>query len=290
MMGKRMKKTEFVLLGCLLAAALGRAQSTASQYSLAGNNLYAQKNYDQAIRYYKAALNADASNWQAFQGLGNCYYAKGDKAQALSNYQQSLNLHPDNPGLSSFTDSLRAQSNATSQPTPMAHQTEAERKSFQQSFSRSDEHFELGPTLALVINETSGLGFGLGGDGFYMLDANWGLGGLAHLYVSSDSSISATVLELVPAVKFKFGGRALNPYLVGGFGLAVVSATSESNGPDFGTTAAGAYPVFDLGVGIEFHFLPDVNLFGEARIDEVLAPGASASYYPLEVGAIFNQL
>ena len=96
----------FLLLGLVGSSS---AQDQSLQYYQAGNTFYAQRNYDQAIRYYQYAGQLNPNLWQAYQGLGNCYYAKGDKATALTNYQKALAINPNNPQLSSFVQSLQAQ-------------------------------------------------------------------------------------------------------------------------------------------------------------------------------------
>src|ERR1035441_11072724 len=94
-----MKKFKFVgvsILFILVLASGARAQDQSSPYLQAGNTFYSQKNYNQAIRYYQAAVQFNANSWQAYQGLGGCYYAKGDNGNALANYQKSLDINPNN--------------------------------------------------------------------------------------------------------------------------------------------------------------------------------------------------
>jgi hypothetical protein len=38
--------------------------------------------------------------------IGNCQYAKGDRASALQSWRRALAIHPDNPGLKAFVESL----------------------------------------------------------------------------------------------------------------------------------------------------------------------------------------
>ncbi|MGH7738533.1 MAG: tetratricopeptide repeat protein [bacterium] len=90
--------------------------ATAQQYYAAGVQQYQQKQYNQAVQYLKAAIQMDASNWEAYQTMGSAYYAEGDKTDALSSYDKSLALHP-NPQLRSFADNLRASTPAPPLPT-----------------------------------------------------------------------------------------------------------------------------------------------------------------------------
>ena len=69
--------------------------------------LYNQHEYSEASRYFQAAVDADPGNWQAYQGLGLCDYAQGDKAGAKQAFDRSLTIHPDNPQLARFDESLQ---------------------------------------------------------------------------------------------------------------------------------------------------------------------------------------
>ncbi|HVM33493.1 MAG TPA: tetratricopeptide repeat protein [bacterium] len=99
-----MSKT--ILKSLLFFLPVAAFAATAQQYYDAGLQLYNQKQYNQAVAYFKAAVQMDPSNWQADQALGSAYYAEGDKTDALSAYDQSLALHP-NPQLQQFADGLR---------------------------------------------------------------------------------------------------------------------------------------------------------------------------------------
>jgi tetratricopeptide (TPR) repeat protein len=142
----------FVFFLFLGSAGLSAAQDLSMRYYQAGNTLYLQKNYDRAILYYNAALQTNPNLWQAYQGLGNCSYAQGDKVKALSDYQKCLSLHPDNPSLSSFTQSLGTE-------------LEKDQASLSKRYwvsGRTDEHFEISPSLGIAIQQ----GYE-GGDGFW---------------------------------------------------------------------------------------------------------------------------
>ncbi|HJT23998.1 MAG TPA: tetratricopeptide repeat protein [bacterium] len=88
----------------LLAPAAFAA--TSWEYYQAGMRLYNQHEYNEASRYFGAAVNQDPNNWQAYQGLGLCDYALGDKAGAKQAFDRSLTIHPDNPQLARFDESL----------------------------------------------------------------------------------------------------------------------------------------------------------------------------------------
>jgi len=99
-----------ILLGLMVLPAGLRSQgATAEQYYQYGNQYYAAKNYNYAARYYYAAVKTNPNLAPAYQGLGNCYLLMGRKAEALGYYEKALALNPNNPQLSAYVNSLRAQ-------------------------------------------------------------------------------------------------------------------------------------------------------------------------------------
>ena len=82
--------------------------ATSRDYYQAGLRLYNQHEYNSASGYFKAAIQEDRENWQAYQGLGLCDYALGDRAAAKGAFDKSLSLHPNNPSLKKFSDSLES--------------------------------------------------------------------------------------------------------------------------------------------------------------------------------------
>jgi tetratricopeptide (TPR) repeat protein len=101
-----------IALGCL-APSIARA-ATAEDYYKAGLTLTQQNQHEQAIKYYQAAVQLDPNHWQAQQAMGTSYYQMGKKPEALTAFDASLKIHPDNPQLKAFADSLRSESPATS--------------------------------------------------------------------------------------------------------------------------------------------------------------------------------
>ncbi len=95
------------LLFFLLLAPAALA-ATSWEYYQAGMRLYNQQDYAQAARYFQAAIQEDPNNWRAYQGLGLCDYALGDRSSARQAFDQSLRIHPDNPQLEKFEESLEA--------------------------------------------------------------------------------------------------------------------------------------------------------------------------------------
>lgn len=112
-----MKKIIFILGVLFLSEPTFAA--TSQQYYAAGVQFYNQRQYPQAVLYFKAAVQVDPNNWQACQALGTVYYAEGDPTDALHAYDQSLALHA-NPQLQSFADQLRSKS-SNAPPMPVSH-------------------------------------------------------------------------------------------------------------------------------------------------------------------------
>ncbi len=322
-----MRKSWFGSWGFLLffgLTGLCAAQDQSTQYYQAGNTFYAQKNYDQATRYYDAAIQINPNQWQAYQGLGNCHYAKGDKTGSLSYYQKSLSLHRDNPALASFVQSLRTAIAQAQTPADSQYSKTEKEKILRTAAGISDAHFEINPSIGAALEldgAGSGLGFGLGCGGFYMFDSQFGIGGLVHLYVfgssySSTSSYttdsftqgtettttteSVSSLEIVPSLKYKFEGKTFRPYLITGLGLTLLSAKSstsynyQNGAPYYGSSLnyAGSGstidPIVEGGGGLEFNLDREMSLFVEARFDVVLGGYGTATYLPIEGGLNFD--
>lgn len=305
----------FLLLGLVGSSS---AQDQSLQYYQAGGTFYSQKNYDSAIRYYEVAAQMNPQMWQAYQGLGNSYYAKGDKSKALSSYQRCLDLHRDNPSLASFVQSLRDQMKVESK-TPVKEYSEEEKKEILRETSGwTEQHFELNPAVGIALG---GVGFGIGGgvSGFYFIDSNLGFGGIVRYFNFGSSLISTGYyvtqshtqgtytstdnendgsLEIVAALKYKFDGKGLIPYLTGGLGLTDISLGdstkySYQNGTPlsaYSTTPSSYsafFPIIDGGGGLEFSAGENMNIFVEGRLDIVIGSGATATYIPIEGGLSF---
>ena len=197
----------FFLCSIFLPIGSARAQDKSLPYYQAGNSLYAQKDYDQALRYYQYAAQLNPNLWQAYQAMGNCYYAKGDKATALTNYQKALDLNPGNPQLSSFVQALQSQISASAM-IPAGGASAATPASLA---PRGPSGGGNGPELdvmaggdlilsasnpipttltsggsgapGLALGGGYGPGFGVGGGAFFPVDRNFSIGGNAAFYL-----------------------------------------------------------------------------------------------------------
>lgn len=252
-----MKHYRFAAAICLLwigSVGFSFADDNSMQYYQTGNTFYSQKNYDQAIRYYEAAVQMNPKLWQAYQGLGNCYYAKGDKTEALKNYEKCLDLNPDNPQLNPFVQNLRTQLNsAPPLPTERANA----------GGTTSEPKFVLAPMAGIgYCTETGyGLGFGgglsgyfSGGNGLFFgpSAAFYTFSGPSYNYYGISESYSFSNIELLAVVKYLIGTSETRPYLIGGFGLSIFSANdtvSESGYGSVSTSASSSYPMLEVGGG-----------------------------------------
>jgi|Deesub1362B_J571_1020462.scaffolds.fasta_scaffold00200_24 tetratricopeptide (TPR) repeat protein len=60
-----------------------------------GNELFAQKNYQEALIEYQNILSENPKLYQINLNIGNCYYEMGDYEKAISSYQAILEKEPD---------------------------------------------------------------------------------------------------------------------------------------------------------------------------------------------------
>ena len=98
-------KTVF-LFGALVTASEVYGY-TAADYTNAGLQLYKQKNYAMAIRYFTAALTMTPPDPRALQSRANCYYFMGQYQAALADYEKLQAQSPSGP-VSQFVQALRA--------------------------------------------------------------------------------------------------------------------------------------------------------------------------------------
>jgi hypothetical protein len=281
-------------------AASSRAQDQSVQYLQAGNSFYSQKSYDQAIRYYQAAIQMNANSWQAYQGLGGCYYAKGDNSNALASYQKSLDINPNNPQVSQFVVYLKSQSAAPPLPagnnnTPASTQPVVYATTASKSFE-----LDVNAGLALVDSQ---IGFGGGLSGYVPLGRHFFLGASAAFYTVSESasgsassggvtetataSGSANIIEGLARVKYVLNGDSMRPYFFAGIGIADISASASGSasssgggGSASGTISGSASeidPLLALGGGLEFSAGNDMDITVQLKESIVFVGGTTVT-------------
>jgi hypothetical protein len=290
-----MKRIILILSFFLTSTTALFAQATADQYLAAGNQLYAAKNYPQAIQYYQASVQLNPNSAAAYQGLGNCYYLQGQKDQALDNYQKALNLDPTNASLASFVQALKAQGVTGTQASPAASTAAANPTS--SSPAGPAKQLEIDPFGALAYGTSTGYGIGFGGgiSGGLKLDPSFSiLATVAYLTFGytppsgpvSGVSESSASLEILGGVKYRFGDSPTKFYVLGSVGISDYMF-SQSEGGQSGT-GSQMYPMIEFGGGVEFPMGTDMNLFVQAQYGMILGNGGTFAYIPAEVGLNFN--
>jgi tetratricopeptide (TPR) repeat protein len=78
-----------LLGGC---AALGF--ETADSVMKEGEQLYADKKYDEAIAKFERAIELDSTRWSAYVYIARCYIAKGGWSKAMSNARLAYQAAP----------------------------------------------------------------------------------------------------------------------------------------------------------------------------------------------------
>ncbi len=91
----------FTLALCMMALLLSAQNSLADNsgdrdFFALGNEAYVNKDYDQAIVHYRAALESEGYSPSLLYNLGNAYYMKREIGQAILNYERALYLDPGN--------------------------------------------------------------------------------------------------------------------------------------------------------------------------------------------------
>lgn len=335
-----MKKIKFATVVFLLILGLAGISSAqedkALPYYRAGNKYFAQKNYDLALRYYHGATNRDPELWQAYQGMGNCYFYLGDKAKALENFQKALVINPDNPKLTATVKALQAQVGAGEAPATSSETGENTSRPLIELVAMGgvalDATAAQAATLSIPATTIHGAGIGGGLEVYYLADNHLGVGFIID-YCSynktntspatfSNSSLQDTVcvetisgntnnIEIMPAMKYKFDGDSIRPYLLGSVGYSTASTHFSDNYGNFsngqplvtpqnqsgpGPNFSG--PMFELGLGGEYALDTGLNLFLQVKYCEVFfgttthpnSPNLSATLtsIPIQGGLSFD--
>jgi hypothetical protein len=171
-------KIVFVFTLLLLSgASLLSASPLSDRYRSVGNQLYQAKDFNKALLYYKAAVQADPQDWIAYQTLGNCEYSLGQREDAVNDFQRSLNLHPNNPALQNFLNHLSSTDVKTTRESvslPDAGKFIWDVGVAGDSFSWQDLISNYAPTAFAPPSSPNGIEFDLGVD--YTLSHNFQIG------------------------------------------------------------------------------------------------------------------
>jgi len=110
-----LKKLGFTFLLFSLSSAHAWALTDADLYYRAGNTMYLRGAHLLSIPFYKAAINGNPQNWQAYQALGGSEFRVGNVDEALRDYKMSLQINATNPELQNFVNQI---SNVPTLPKP----------------------------------------------------------------------------------------------------------------------------------------------------------------------------
>jgi len=98
-----------ILSGLVWTGALAAADpALGTQWVTYGQQLYAQRQYDAAIKAFSTAARANSADPAAWKGLGNALYEKHDNANAIKYYRYSLQLNPSDSQLAAFVQRLES--------------------------------------------------------------------------------------------------------------------------------------------------------------------------------------
>ncbi|MGH7739672.1 MAG: hypothetical protein ACREL1_05945 [bacterium] len=288
----------FFFCGMILSTPLWAADQ-ALPYCQAGNSLFTQKNYAQAKLYYHAAIRLNPSLWQAFEGVGNCDYVQGDSKEALRYFNLSLSLHPNNPPLAKFVQTLQSQvrivptlpSAEHRQAIPAARPTPVPYQDF--SYADGEGHWIGGGGLEMLLSSSDpqyGPAFGIGGNVGYGFDPNFALL-LETNFLSFNTGVkdfSLAAWTLCPSFRLfvmKPNGF-LRPYILGGLGMTLWFG-QETIG-DQSAAALEFVPVAMAGVGLDLSLEEGVDLYLQVALINSLFEEESISLLPLQLGVEFN--
>lgn len=288
-----------IFLGMFLLCAGSSFAQTADQYITAGNQSYAAKDYPKAVQYYQAAAQMNPNSAAAFQGLGNSQYLLGQNSDALASYQKALALNPNNTQLSSFVETLKAKVAAAPAASSVAVPTPAPGAAGSTNAGGSASTFELDVNAGLGFDGGQ-IGFGGGLGGFVPLDKSFSIGAMAGFYTfsvsasgstssggvtySGSGSSSINFIEGMGAVKYRFDGTNMKPYVFAGIGISDVmqsvsgGGSSSGGGSGSGTGSSSAVdPLLAIGGGVEFNAGNKMNIFAQLKESIVIVPGVTVT-------------
>lgn len=110
-------RNQTAILGLLILMFPAGLMADSQDYKEGGMALFRAGQYDKALVYFNNAVQADPTDWQAYEDLGNTYAKLNDLANARDAYQKSLQIHPNNPTVQVLMDNLGNGSDETSPAT-----------------------------------------------------------------------------------------------------------------------------------------------------------------------------
>jgi len=105
--GRGVAVVAWLLVASLLGGCAALGFETADSVMKEGQQLYAEKKYDEAITKFERVLELDSTRWLAYVYLARCYMAKGGWKLAISNARLAYQTAPSGENvLATFADAL----------------------------------------------------------------------------------------------------------------------------------------------------------------------------------------
>jgi hypothetical protein len=288
----------------VLTSSQASAQATFEQYLSAANKTYGEKDYEKALRYYKAASQLRPESAPAHQGMGNCHYGLGRKSEALKSYERALDLDPSNSKLSSFVQRLRSEVGSgdglpaldpmgsstntdLSMGLPESNKTlEDDSKKYNKwtsgrNYTKNILEIFLGPALY----EGGSMGFGFGTGYYFPATRSLFVGVAQNMIINSGGGYTVFDFETLLLVKYQFEGETIRPMIFGGGGLDTTMALFSYGG--YSDMDFGFYPELTVGGGVAFPLGNDVNVFAQGRIALQFGDFGTYTIIPIEIGFSF---
>ena len=99
-----MKKILLVLTLMFAVLPTFAIATTSEEYYAAGLAVFKDKDYERAVKYFRAAVEQKADYWEAYHSMGISYLYMGNRTEALVAMRKSLGLHSNNPELRKFME------------------------------------------------------------------------------------------------------------------------------------------------------------------------------------------
>ncbi len=286
-----MKRILLILLFLSVLSPFLWADQAMDYYTI-GMDLYEHGSYQDSAVILEGVVKTSPNFWQAYGVLGHDYVNLGDYAKGMAECEKSLSLHPDNPDLKTYLETLKTLPPPT--PTPVGSQAPVSTGSGSGPGRPSSKplpgYFYLGlgggvdiPRQGWQAAYTSSPG-GMACLGYVFdpnLELQLELEGFHFSGVNYSGPISDTELFVIPTLRYRFDLGAISPYLLAGAG-GELELLSGNTGP----------PVEDLdavlGAGLEAGMDKRIFLFVEGKYNFIFSQGVTGRDIPVLAGVRFG--